>query len=114
MTRAIRSGVSWAGLAAGPAAWVLSTQLDYSIVSWQCMTKTYPAPWISALAISMALVGALLSWRAVREPGHGIAPPQTMRTRRFLAGLSAAIAVLFALVMAMQLAAALIFGGCEL
>ena len=114
MTRAIRNGVPWAGLAAGPAAWAISTQLDYSIVSWQCTAKAYPSPWISMLAILIALAGAALSWRAVGDPGHGISPPETMRTRRFVAGASAGIGALFALVMLMQMAAGLIFGGCEL
>jgi hypothetical protein len=114
MTHAIRNGVPWAGLAAGPGAWAVSTQFGYSIASWQCTAKIYPSPWFSALSILIALAGAALSWRAVSDPDHGISPPETMRTRRFLAGASAGIGVLFALVMLMQMAAGLIFGGCEL
>jgi hypothetical protein len=114
MSRSIRGGISWAGLAAGPTAWAVSTQLNYSIAHWQCTAKTYPSPWFSALAILIALAGAALSWRAVSDPGHGVSPPETMRTRRFVAGASVGIGVLFALVMLMQMAAGLVFGGCEL
>ena len=114
MARAIRSGISWAGLAAGPAAWAVSTQLNYSIAHWQCTAKAFPSPWLSALAVLVALAGTFLSWRALNDPGHGIPPPETARTRRFLAGGSLGIGALFALVILLQLAAGLIFGGCEL
>ncbi|MFC3204643.1 hypothetical protein [Aquamicrobium soli] len=48
------------------------------------------------------------------DGSHGVTPPETAETRRFLAGVSCGIGMLFALVMAMQFAAGLIFGGCEL
>ena len=60
------------------------------------------------------LAGAFLSWWALSDPDHGVTPPETMHTRRFLAGMSLGIGLLFALVILMQLAAGLIFGGCEL
>jgi hypothetical protein len=114
MAHALRNGVSWAGLAAGPTAWALSFQANYSIVHWQCLSDWHPASLVSVLAMVAALAGAFLSWRALADGSHGITPPETAETRRFLAGVSCGIGMLFALVMAMQFAAGLIFGGCEL
>ncbi|MGN6551168.1 MAG: hypothetical protein ACTHJ3_14920 [Pararhizobium sp.] len=114
MAQTIRDGIAWAGFAAGPAAWAISFELNYSITHWQCLAHARPAPLVSAGAIAVALAGAGLSWRAYRTASHGVAPPLTARTRRFLAGTSLGMALLFALAMALQLVAGLIFGGCEL
>jgi hypothetical protein len=110
----IRDGISWAGLAAGPFAWAVSFQLNYSIAHWQCVAKSHPAPLFSLLALLVAAGGAVLSWRAWQVPDHGTGPPMAAHARRFLAGASAGIGALFALVILLQLVAGLVFGGCEL
>jgi hypothetical protein len=100
-------GVPWAGLAAGPAAWGAAFQASYAFADWQCAHTLHPTPWLLALALTVALAGALLTWPALSEG------PSTTHTRRFLAWLSLLTALLFALVIALQLVAALIFTGCE-
>jgi len=111
---AIRSGLSWAGLVAGPAAWAVSFQLNYSISHWQCMSGAHPAPIASALALVIAGFGAYMSWCALSTREHGVGPPMSARARRFVAGASLGIGAVFAFAILLQLAAGLIFGGCEL
>jgi hypothetical protein len=107
MTERSTSGLSWAGLAAGPAAWVLNTQVNYPLPAWTCARQFNPLPLFALGFVVVALIGGWLSWRAWRRPAG--------RTRgsRFVAGFSAGLAVLFALVILMQGSAALIFTGCE-
>ncbi|RWA94566.1 MAG: hypothetical protein E5V92_02295 [Mesorhizobium sp.] len=112
--QAIRNGVSWAGFASGPTAWAVSLQLDYAISDWQCHAGFRPTALFSLLAAAAVLAGIALSWRALRNVGFGISPPLHARTRRFLAGTSVGIGALFALAMLAQIAAGLIFSGCEL
>ncbi|SFQ06750.1 hypothetical protein SAMN03159463_05528 [Mesorhizobium sp. NFR06] len=112
--RAISNGVSWAGFASGPIAWAVSLQVDYAIADLQCHSGFRPTALFSLLATGAALAGIALSWRALRDVGFGISPPLHARTRRFLAGTSVGIGALFALAMLVQIAAGLIFSGCEL
>ncbi|MCA0015767.1 hypothetical protein LB561_30135 [Mesorhizobium sp. B292B1B] len=112
--QAIRTGVSWAGLVTGPTAWAVSLQLDYSIAYWQCSAGFRPTALFSLTGAAVAALGALASWRAVRDPRHGTSPPLKARTRAFLAKTSVGIGALFTLVMLAQMAAGLIFSGCEL
>src|SRR5205814_1010935 len=42
--RALRFGISWGGLLAGPTAWATSTQLNYALVDWQCQHKVHVIP----------------------------------------------------------------------
>ncbi|TIW23277.1 MAG: hypothetical protein E5V65_01665 [Mesorhizobium sp.] len=112
--QAIRNGISWAGLASGPTAWAVSLQLDYAIADWQCHAGFRPTALFSLLAAAAALAGTLLSWRALRHASYGTSPPLQARARHFLAGTSVGIGALFALAMLAQMAAGLIFSGCEL
>lgn len=111
--QAIRNGVSWADFASGPTAWAVSLQLDYAIVDWQCYTGVRPTVLISLLAALAALAGITLSWRAMRDASFGISPPLQARTRIFLAWTSVGVGALFGLAMLAQMAAGLIFSGCE-
>jgi hypothetical protein len=112
--RTIRSGVCWAGLAAGPLAWAGSLQFDYSAAHWQCLSGQPLSLLISLAGILFGMVGSLLSWRALSDERHGMAPPLTLRTRRFVARTSLGIGAIFIRAMMLQVAAGLIFTGCEL
>lgn len=113
--RSLRNGIDWAGLAAGPSAWAISTQGNYSLMSFVCGWKLDPAPPIALLLVIVALVGAALSWRAWRVSGanHEILLEQHGRPRAFLAMVSTLMAILFAAVIVMQGVAGLILTGCE-
>ena len=112
MTRA--RGVSWAGLFAGPGAWAVSTQADYSLVGAQCIFGIYPVPWVSLVLALIALGGAALSFLAFRtvraEPGATSRKP---RTEVFLSLTGIGIGVLFALGILLQAYAGAVFTGCE-
>ncbi|WP_214474968.1 hypothetical protein [Mesorhizobium sp. dw_380] len=112
--QAIRTGVSWAGLVSGPAAWAITLQLDYSIAFWQCHAGFRVTALFSLIGAAAATAGVLLSWRAVRDRRHGTSPPLKVRARAFLARTSVGIGALFTLIILAQMVAGLIFSGCEL
>jgi hypothetical protein len=104
---------SWSGLAAGPAAWAVTFAINYTLVPWQCGNGVRLAPVISAVGVAVALAGVGLSYHAYQAPQRSPDPPLASHTRRFVAGLGMATGGLFALVMVLQLAAGLVFQGCE-
>lgn len=106
--------LAWAGLAAGPAAWAVSTQLNYAIVPWACSrgVASTVIPGIAAVLIALILAGGLLSWRAWRAT-----PPEQREVggapHHFLGALGMGLAALFGLVIALQASGVLFFTGCE-
>ena len=111
----LRNGIDWAGLAAGPAAWAVSTQGNYSLVGWMCGWPHNPVPPLALVCVVAALIGAVMSWRAWHTSGIGdaILLDHDGRPRAFLALVSAMLAVLFAIVIVMQGAAGFVLTGCE-
>jgi hypothetical protein len=103
-------GLSWAGLLSGPGAWALSTQLNYALVPWDCPRQLGIVTWTALLLVLLALSGGALSWRAFRWPDVAARP---VRTERFIALLGLGAALLFALIVALQGSAGLVFTGCE-
>lgn len=108
-------GVSWAGLAAGPAAWAVNTQANLALVPWVCAHKVNLVPVVSLALAFVSLAGAFLSWRAWRVGGgterhwsHQDGVP-----RNFLAGVGMLLGIAFALVILTQGAAGLVLHGCE-
>jgi hypothetical protein len=110
-----RNGVDWAGLAAGPAAWAISTQGNYTLLAWICHWRLNPVPPLALFLAVVALIGAALSWRAWRASGAGgvVLLENDGQPRAFLALMSALLAVLFAAVIVMQGVAGFILTGCE-
>jgi hypothetical protein len=110
-----REGVSSAGLFAGSSAWAISTELNYALVSWICSAgMPWITPALTVLLLMRSLFGGLLSWRAwMNSPAEPVLSSSVAQPRRFLAGISVLSAVLFALVIATQGLAGLIFHGCE-
>jgi len=111
-----RDRASWAGLALGPGAWAVSTQLQYALTPWICAHKINLAPVVAVLLGAGALAGAFISWRvwngaAVEESEVHAAILEAPRP--FLAGVSALLGVLFAVVILAQGAAGLVLNGCE-
>jgi hypothetical protein len=128
MQNLITRGLPSAGLFAGPAAWLVSTQANYALASWTCAHGLRAVPILAVPLIGLSLTGGFLSWRAFgRRPDDGErtvpAPdgPQTTsldspkggRPHRMIAAISTLIALLFALAIAVHGAAGLVFDGCE-
>jgi hypothetical protein len=110
-----QGGIPWAGLAAGPAAWAASTQLNYVLASWSCSNLSRLVPLIAAGLAVVAITGAAVSaasWRPRPVPPNGSVECDGA-PRRFLAGMSVALGVLFAVVILMQGVAGVILTGCE-
>ena len=110
-----RTGVPSAGLWAGPAAWLASLQLKYSLVPWICehdLQLVHPATLLTAL---ISIAGGYLSWRAWQN-GTSPTPADSLgggRPHHFIAGIGILTAALFTLIVLLQGAAALILEGCE-
>ena len=107
-------GQSWAGLAAGPACWAISTQLNYALVPWVCAHRPNIIPIITAVLVVVSLGGGLWSWLAWgRYEGPGLQiPEQDGHPHDLLCGIGVAAGVLFAMVVAMQGVAGLILDPC--
>jgi hypothetical protein len=110
--RAVRTGMSWAGLLAGPVAWGASTQANYSLVYWQCTHRSPVIPILALCFLAVAAGGGLLSWRAWQRGGASFKPERELSTERFVSALGMMVAALFALIIIMQLAASLILDEC--
>ena len=103
----------WAGVALGPAAWAVSTQTVYGLAAQVC-TRSFPATVIiAAVLVVVAAAGSILSFRAVRRDAAAEwQDVQGGRARNFMAWVGVGAGVLFALVIANQMAAAVMISPC--
>src|SRR4051812_29642029 len=90
---------TWAGLAAGPAAWATSTQANYSLVSWDCAHHSKTVFLIALVLAAFALAGSAMSAGAWRRA--------TTKPALLIAGVGAMLAALLAVVILTQGAASL-------
>jgi hypothetical protein len=105
---------SWSGLAVGPAAWAIDTQLNYALLDWSCGKGLNPSPAISAVLAAISLAAAassFLAWGRHEGPGMPI-PEQDGHPRHLLSGVGVAAGVLFAIVILVQGLAGLLVGPC--
>jgi hypothetical protein len=118
--RVWREGVDVAGLIGGPAAWAVSTQLNYALAPLACRYTTLIIALPAAALVLLALAGGVLSWPAwQRHSGttgimttHAMFTQEDGRAQKFVAALGVLSAVLFAVVIIMQGVAALVLNGC--
>jgi hypothetical protein len=106
-------GIAWAGLVLGPGAWVINQQGNYAAVPWICAHRVYFTPVLAVVLACVALSGSLLSWRTWRAAPSGEHDGVGGTPAHLLAGLSALLGVLFAILILTQGAAALFLDGCE-
>jgi hypothetical protein len=101
---------SWLGF----LAWATSTQLNYSLVPWECDTGLSLTPWIALGLVLLALAGGVLSWRSFVARSQRLAThtPTAGTPFGMLAILGILSSVLFALIIALQGTAALIVMRC--
>lgn len=109
-----RDGVSWAGLATGPASWWLYMQINYALLNWACEAGWNPALGLVTVFAAISLAGAFSSWRAWgRYLGPGIQVPERGGHPGYLlCGLGVASGVLFAVVIVIQGIAAYSLDPC--
>lgn len=95
----------WAGLVAGPVAWLVHHQAGSDLVYWRCRLGS---PWLTAgigiACLALALAGAAWSWRTSRAAGH---------PRAFVGAVAAGAALLFALTIVAQAVPGLFYVGCQ-
>ncbi|MET3971995.1 uncharacterized membrane protein YidH (DUF202 family) [Bradyrhizobium sp. i1.4.4] len=103
----------WAGVALGPLAWGINLQGVYVLAHFSCENTRMSGAIMSAVLAIVALLGAAISVRAVRRgAGAEWADAQGGGPRTFMAWLGVGSGVLFALVIANQLAASLMISPC--
>lgn len=103
----------WAGVALGPLAWSINLQGIYALAHFSCETTRSSGTIMSAVLAVVALAGTAISARAVRRgAGAEWTDAQGGGPRTFVAWLGVGSGVLFALVIANQLAASLMISPC--
>lgn len=103
----------WAGVALGPLAWGINLQGVYVLAHFPCESTRISGAILSGVLAVVALAGTAISARAVRRgAGAEWADAQGGGPRTFMAWLGVGSGVLFALVIANQLAASLMISPC--
>jgi hypothetical protein len=103
----------WAGVALGPIAWGANLQGVYAFAHFSCETTRTSGTILSAVLAIVALAGTAISASAVRRgAGAEWADAEGGSPRNFMAWLGVGSGVLFALVIANQLAASLMISPC--
>ncbi|WP_050385540.1 hypothetical protein [Bradyrhizobium pachyrhizi] len=103
----------WAGVALGPAAWAANLQGVYAISHLACEKAMWGGVALSTLLVLASLAGTVISARAVRRrAGTEWSDSAGGGPRTFMAWLGVGTGVLFALVIADQLLAALVISPC--
>lgn len=110
-----RGAFTGAGLYIGGFAWTMSTVIGAAYADYSCALRLSISGMIAAVALALAILGALLSWRSIRMlHAVNIAPVMPARhARLFFARVSIMAAGLFALAIIFQLLASGVFSGCE-
>jgi hypothetical protein len=106
-------GIAWAGLALGASAWTVNQLGGYAAVPWICAHRIYFTPFMALALAATALVGSLLSWRTWRAAPSGEHNGEGGTPAHLLAGMSALIGILFAILILTQGAAVFFLDGCE-
>ncbi|MDB5596389.1 MAG: hypothetical protein JWM36_3350 [Hyphomicrobiales bacterium] len=103
----------WLGLASGPGAWALSTQVQYASTPLSCAHGPAVNIVLSLIFAVIAATGGLLSHAAFRALETTPGAHLQRDPRLFVAQVSEWAAALFTLVILLQGAAALFLSGCQ-
>ena len=103
----------WAGVALGPAAWGVNVQAVYTMAPHSCSHGRLGSYVLTAVLVLVALAGTAISARAIsRGTGAEWSDHEGGIPRNFMAWMGAGSGVLFALVIANQLAASTMISPC--
>lgn len=114
MTSPARSPAGWAGLVLGPAAWGVSTQLNYALAPYTCVQYRIA---VAAVALALTLISfAGAYWSARSFSGDGIRAElrdtRGGRPHRMVNLFGLLAGILFGVTIAVQAAAGIILDGC--
>lgn len=99
-------GMPWAGLVAGPLAWILDQQISYMLVPWACDAGRHlPIYLVSAATLLLAAGGAVIAARTWRRQNGG-------GWVGFIAPLGFLLSLLFCLVVLLDAFAKFYFDPC--
>ncbi|TCU65553.1 hypothetical protein EDE08_113167 [Bradyrhizobium sp. R2.2-H] len=103
----------WAGVALGPLAWGINLQGIYALAHFSCESTKFSGAIMSAVLAGIALAGTAISACAIRRgAGAEWSDVRGGGPRTFMAWVGVGSGVLFALVIANQLAASLMISPC--
>jgi hypothetical protein len=91
--------VVWAGILAGPIAWLLDLGVSYALVQWVCGGGSHVVLHLISLgSLAIVAVGGGLSWLALQRAstGDGTDRSQSDEPVRFMAALGLVMCALFA------------------
>jgi hypothetical protein len=103
------------GLYVGPACWLVSTQLNYSLAASICGWGGSTTIGVIALVLALlSLCGAAFAWRGWRAApaGRSVEASDSHYPAKFLAGMGVITGLLFAAVIALQGSAAFFLEAC--
>jgi hypothetical protein len=108
-------GIGWAGLAAGPGAWAVSTVVGYVEGSHACGSGSGGLLIITLACILVAVAGSLISWPAwapLSQPAeaHGGSGGLPYRT---VAAMGVLLGGFFAVVILAQMLGPMMIGACD-
>jgi tellurite resistance protein TehA-like permease len=105
--------VQWTGLLAGPAAWALHMQANYSLVPWVCKNGgEIFIHLVTVAALLITAVGAFAAWRAWQEKREAGADGEDSRSH-FMGALGLLMSGLFFVVIVAQEIPSFIFHPCQ-
>jgi hypothetical protein len=106
----------WAGLLAGPIAFLLQLQINYALIPWVCATgHRFVLHLVSVAAFLSVLIGSLIAWLAWRRMA-GEMPDESAGAHsrsRFMAVLGLLTGTLFLLLIIAQEIPNFVLNPCE-
>jgi uncharacterized membrane protein YbjE (DUF340 family) len=110
----LASRVAGAFVFAGPVAWLISTQLNYSLAATVCGHEAVVIAVVAMALISISLLGTAVSWWQWRAQSRvlRLEDTETQIPNKFLAGLGILLGLLFGAVIALQASALFFLDGC--
>src|SRR4051794_1048378 len=103
----------WAGLLAGPVAWVIELQAVYALAEWACKSGNMVPLHLTVLAcLLVALAGVWISLSHARPPRPAGAADGGDARVRLMAALGMMTGGLFALVILAHWIAVMLLGPC--
>jgi hypothetical protein len=106
----------WAGVLAGPLAWMFQQQISYLLVKFACKHGWHlPFHLVSLLALLLIAGGAFVAWRTWQQAGQEWPSGSggALSRSRFMAVLGLLLSGLFFLLIVAQSIPSFILGPCQ-